>query len=1254
MATTKTGFLKFKAPGGEVVERPQEEIQSLRQAGFNPLPGQSLYFAKGDGVNKVPVENISRAKPTENLSILSADEVFNRVAEQEYGGLGGAAKALAYGVGQGFTSDLGGAAALGAGAVNPESLAMIEKARPGVKFAGEVVGTLGQVAAASALTGIGGPIAGVGKAFGGLSKAVQFATRGAAMGGAYGLGSELTQAQIEGREARPLEAAAIGAGTGIAAEFALPLLGKGLSKAKGFVGGLRDAAVEGDAGKAASMLDAAKNKSQSAATAAAKKAADAEVARLQKIVDKQAADAAKAAGINAVDQGIVSAGTEAETALNTYKTEKGTSIQASLKQVEDAMTTMGETRSALILESLPEDAKKAIAKLTGDLEKNAQSLASVGSKIESEMANKEAARGLFDAKKSLSQVTIEADTLVASEAAKVAEAQQALAIARQSQASSGTIRRLEAALEKAVAARDHFTSLGTAAKELLAASISHTEAVSADNIVASSVRAADAEQGKLVASIKKLDESIAGIVPSEAIPAAGDVAAAATAVTDAAAQVATTAAEAGFRPSTIIEFGKKLHKGTLSSISNHSLGRVLEEAAASGHQTVSNVISQLLGDGFAAQGKTFGTTANKIAEELIKNPKIIGYMNAQERGLLASKFLRSDKYALSGPNAASIREKLAGVTGKGSAKGLLGTLPSIERAAAQAAAPTLAEAAVGQEAAAVATAAAESSLSPAAAFSARDTEAYTSKVAERAALNLRKNAVEKIGRILEAAKSETESSRREAYNRLRAAQADAAATRSTGASNKADVAVQNALDTLNAANKSMQAIEAAQQNLANAVSERGAARELAAGGSPTLQEALANAHRVVSDAKFDAKIAEAGTKQTALQRQAENINRQLNEATRASYLQDEANAIIMDVQKNLGLKVLEKQQLTNQYFVQSQETVFNNFMKQYYDTDVGKKLLGKIADAAKASERLAQRETAAAAEAAAKAVPVGQAVKDAASDPAVLISALTAGPAAGFTVLAAQVASRASGKGIRGVLTALAPMWAYDGPIALASTLQKAIDNKVVASAVKLGAQKGAAVVTRSDVEKAKTEVDEILNDEKDAANAFKSSVDSVRVNPDKYLKLEEQYREVIGELEKRRPKTFGKGAPSAEEEDFVKAYNIIRDSDAISRSIKSGTLSQAEADMIKKVSPDAYKAMADVLSVANREHPQNVSPVMLQRFGIRSKMGLPISQVMSLIGQPQQGQPQQESLGTRRPGKKSSISESASLNTRIGGGTQG
>jgi len=1250
MATTKTGFLKFKAPSGEVVERPQEEIQSLRRSGFNPLPGQSLYFAKGDGVNKVPVENINRAKPTENLSILSADEAFNRVAEQEYGGIGGAAKALAYGAGQGFTSNLGGAAALASGAVNPESLAMIEKAQPVAKFGGELIGTLGQVAATTALTGPGGALAGVGNAFGGMSRAAQLATRGAAMGSSYGLGGELTQAQIEGREARPLEAAGIGALTGIAAEAAIPVLSKGLGKVKGVVGSIKDAVLEGDQGKTLSLLDAAKARSADAATASAKKAADAEVARLQKIADKQNANAAKLAGENAVDAAVVAAGPEAQKTLDAFKAEKKSLIDSSLQQVSDAMTTMSETQSALAVEGLSPNARKAIAKLNADLASNADSLAAIGQKIESETSKKEAARSLFDVKKSLSQVTTEAESLVATEAANVADAQQALAVARKVN-NQKEITRLTGVLEKAIATRDFLSSIGTAAKEHLAASVNYTEAASADHYIASSLKAADAEYGKLINSIKKMDEKIPGIVPTEAVAtaAAADVSAAANDVVSAAAK---SAEIPGFRPSAVIEYGKKLHKGTLSSISNQSLGTLLEEAAASGHGTAATVISQLLGDGFAAQGKTFGTTANKIAEALLGNSKIIGYMNTQERGLLASKFLRSEKYALSGPHASSIREKLAGIAGKGGKQGVLATLPSIERAAAKAAIPSLAEGAVAGETAAAATAAAEPTLSPAAAFTARDTEALNAKMAERGMLDLQAKVTENTRVRLEFEKARTEKVVDDAYKRFRSAQADAAAARNTAAQNKADVAVQSALESLNAAQAVNKKILAAQQSLASAVSERGAAKALAAEGNPAVQEALANANRAISDSKFDATIGAAAAEKSALVRQQENIKRQLLEATNISYRQDEANAIITEVQKNLGLKVLEQQQLTNEYFVQSQDKVFTNFMKEYYDTDVGKKLLSKIADAAKAAERIEQRNIAAAAEEAAKKVPIGQAVKDAATDPSVLISAVTGGPVAGFTVLAAQVASRASGKGIKGLLTALAPMWMYDAPIAAMSAIQKAVDNKVVASAIKLGAQKGAAVVTRKDVEQAKTEVDNILNDENDAANAFKSASESVRVNPDKYLKLEQQYREVIGELEKRRPKTFGKGSPSAEEEAFVKAYNVIRDSDAISRSIKAGTLSQAEADMLKKVSPEAYKAISDVLSVANREHPQYVSPVMLQRFRIRSKMGMPIGQVMSLANQAQQGQ-QQVGLATKRPSKDSSIAESASLNTSVGGGAR-
>jgi hypothetical protein len=118
------------------------------------------------------------------------------------------------------------------GLVAPETLAQLEQARGGGMLstigAGEMLG----LGVASALTG--GAAAGEAAAARTLGQAtLRSAAREAALGGAYGAGSEITQAGIEGRQARPVEAGAMGAAFGGTLGAAIPSLSRAASKAMG-------------------------------------------------------------------------------------------------------------------------------------------------------------------------------------------------------------------------------------------------------------------------------------------------------------------------------------------------------------------------------------------------------------------------------------------------------------------------------------------------------------------------------------------------------------------------------------------------------------------------------------------------------------------------------------------------------------------------------------------------------------------------------------------------------------------------------------------------------------------------------------------------------------------------------------------------------------------------------------------------------------------------------------------------------------
>ena len=336
-------------------------------------------------------------------------------------------------------------------------------------------------------------------------------------------------------------------------------------------------------------------------------------------------------------------------------------------------------------------------------------------------------------------------------------------------------------------------------------------------------------------------------------------------------------------------------------------------------------------------------------------------------------------------------------------------------------------------------------------------------------------------------------------------------------------------------------------------------------------------------------------------------------------------------------------------------------MKDFANTPEGKKFYEQVTKAAQAERRKAVRQVATEAEAKARGgvaeaaeetgAPVSkQEVIDMMTSPAVVGSMAAGGPIPALIALISMVASRGGKGSVRKALVSMSPMFFYDASVKTASFLEAVATSKVLQTARTVATQRVYAKVTRPEVEAAKTYVDDLLKDQEDARSAFMQAAGSITIPDGKFKELEAQYMGVVSELQKRRPMTYGKGAPSAGEEDFVKAVRVMTSPMSITDAIRSGTLTQSQADMLKVVSPAAYANMRNMVETVARAQPKAVSPYVVRSFRIASEVipgRLSVGAAQSLMSQAtqaQQEQQQSQSLGTRNPAKKSSIAENASL----------
>ena len=244
----KLTTVRLRDKQGRTVDVPQADAGQLLDFGYSPTdPKQRVTLAEGGGEvslgDLVSIRNQYGITPR----LETAQRTFERTGEERFGGAFGTAAALAYGGAQALTGGAAGKGLIESGVVEPETLGQLEATRPKTVLAGEVLGTIPVAAATSGLGA--GSLAGI-------------AAREAAIGAAYGVGSEYTQAAIEGREARPVEAGLMG----------------------GTIGGVLGGAI-GGAGMAVERRAAARE-----AAAAAKAAEEAATRQGQAAVIQQAQD----------------------------------------------------------------------------------------------------------------------------------------------------------------------------------------------------------------------------------------------------------------------------------------------------------------------------------------------------------------------------------------------------------------------------------------------------------------------------------------------------------------------------------------------------------------------------------------------------------------------------------------------------------------------------------------------------------------------------------------------------------------------------------------------------------------------------------------------------------------------------------------------------------------------------------------------------------------------------------------------------
>jgi hypothetical protein len=1236
-----TGSLRFQAPDGKIVERPQEEFQSLRRAGFKPLSGQTVSAMGSSGIRELPVESLMTVSPTEELPIERQSLRFSRTASERYGTPTGMLKAFGAGAAQGFTSGFGEGAAIEAGLTTAENVRMMREGAPIASTLGEVVGGVGQALAATALTGpVGGVEAGA-ASLGRAAAARQAAARGLAYGVPYGVGSEFTESRVEGREADYLRGAATGAAGGLVGEAVGGALAKAYPKVKGFISGFTDkgAAAERAVTEAEKALKAAVEKEaaekSAAATAARNKAEETLATRRQALFDlRQAEKAAKTAGVAAVEDADIAAGKDASKKISDKEAEFKTAVEAAQVRARDYLAKSQELGETLASRGLPKDAATAQAKLANRMMKNATNIANLSSDIastESLAANmdrliseatdmgqiaRDAAIQKARAQASLKTLNAEMRAL----AGGAADAKAAAAV-------SSKIEEQTLAFEMAQALENHarvqLDNYGTA-----------LGAHEAQGIIAAGKREVDEELKATLKTANKLRSQIQAETADKAIIAANNEMVAGA---EEAAKVVATASNTvkDFAPTTAMN---RIRSGrvrkTLFQADKESWSALFEEAASQGK--LAQVVRAALGDeGILVGEKAFGATGMTVAEVLRDSKRIIGMLTPQERAVLSRTLGKMNITSKNATYVSKLRDALSAAI-KSPEKG---GYPLVERGA------------VTPVAAAAAEPATEASLAQVA-FNARTPEATSALASDLAATERNAATLKAEMATLDSFENEMKRRYKFAQQTVRKERAAERLTRLGTQGEKASLrAAQAAVvqDQMAATMPQIAQLREEAASLMSKIGTEGVDQKFFADEVRSLRQKMAE---VQKSSGYARRIEKATGQIAASERELASDAATMSAIDNMRAALDAARDLhIADRAKMPGLV---KSAPDVGQFVATSEEVIQKEMAKFFKTEDGRKLAEAVARSEKAAVAKTAREAAEAASG-----PVKQQALDAArsalGNPVVWAAAATGGPVAGMTAMAGFMASKMPSLSLKKLAVAMAPQMF----VSVASGAAKILMERTLAKDVsrRITTTKMLNEISREDVEKTKSDVDALIEQQELARNAFKRASGEVLFPQDSYREMESRFMGAVSKLQQMRPETYGKGPITAEEEDFVKAYRVITDPDSLVRAMeRGGDLSNGQIQMLKQVSPEAHQAIQDVLTSIRDNAPKPVATPLSARMGVSMTVrgkGMSIGDAQKLVGLSDQSQQGGQGLGTRRPGTTSSLAENASFSTRVGGGRQ-
>ena len=1185
MATTKTGFLRFRAPSGEEVERPQEETQSLRRAGFTVEPGQTLLF-RGDAgdVRRVPTERLSELAPTAPIAIPAAETVYQDVAREKFGGVGGAALSGAYGLAQGAGFGLPGKALMMAG-VPGESLGMLQAAQPAAGFIGEVAGmaTGGGVLSALGRGARGAAAAAEAAQVVAPSLARRAATE-AAQFGAYSAGSEITRAGIEGREARPGEAFVEGAGVGAVTGALAPTLARGFERAKGIVSKAKEVKVA-DTAKAAETL-------------------------------------AKEETARRVDQEIISRGEEARTALEGHKATKEADITARYKSLGDAIDSANQAQDSLAQMGLGRNVDKAQASLRNRMNKLYAQMTELGIEKEGAEAEKAVIDKLGKAKVDGAGFVRDAEISKANKLKDIARVEEDLRIAERAGRDEQTLAKLRDKLSFETESLRALQEIEKAGLEQINASLAFTESLKASQTVAKAVDMLDAKAEQALLKQEAIDAQLSRIIPTEMRVPAESLQTAERVAEEAAKRMGLTPEIERIVP----QFTKQITTKRVGFMQAGSVADVLKSASRMGPEKFLEVVERLpTADGILVGGKKAAAAPGEIFKWLAKNDAAVAALEPFQRTALRD-ILEGASYQGGGKARKAVLENMP-------------ILRSGQKAVPLRIAETEVAAAMEREAG--------RQITPETLYSARDMARINQLQASRAVEeNILKN-VTSTARALDEEVALARATSADLNRQLESANASLRSARDAKAQVAAEKRIASLISEIKRVDKTQETLMQQAKRLGDLRAEKPFATDIARVRAQAAAT-VADAQVAMQAAKAESRIAKLGAEQATVASELEVMADQFEQIAKQGGIRDrmnEAASTMAAFRKDFGdIAKIERDKITNQFFVPGQAEVVQRAMDGFIKTPEGKKLVEQMAAANKASQREMARNIGEAT----RGKSVKGEVADALKDPAVIAATAMGGLGTGATVLAAMVASRAGSGGVRKALAAMSPMWTFGMLESAAKAGQAMLSNPALGATAAVAAQRLGSI-SRAEVKQARSEVDEIIKEQADAKRAFEAAASSTNFPGDRFNEIEQRYMATIGELQRLRKMSQGDGTPSAEDEEFVKAYRVLTNPASMVESFRNGSLSPAQAGILEKMSPDAYQSFKTMVDTVYENAPRVRRPRVMQAFRmtLANRDGFNVGeaqQTANLGAQQQEERGGEVATGRPQNAKNSGIVERAKL----------